>query len=434
MGNGQKISIDKAWEILFEEYNIISRIAVNGLFTIKASEINTVKEARLMAKFDQSTHLPDVFQNNNLSILPISRGEYIIGPFQTHKKIDYPKCTPTLVDIPNLETIDYTNLYSEASALLFAYNSGIIKDIVNSANIYYTVNGRMSSGCFDYYINNKSEKKAPQKIMVRNAQVEIDAGYEFENGFCIVEAKNVAVEEILIRQLYYPYRLWASKISKPVIPLLMVYSNDIFHFFQYEFVDVTDYNSLTLISYKSYSFADEVITLDEIINIWKSIKAPREPAITFPQADSFSRVIDLLSILYEHGLTHEKVTIKYEFDPRQTNYYISACEYLGLIERTHNIKRERMYQLSPEAQNIMSLRYKEKYLMLIRKIFERPVFYKAFEVIIKYKKKPDKNEICSIMKQVHLSINQTTIERRSSSVRSWINWILQIADNDEYSE
>jgi hypothetical protein len=126
MGNGQKISIDKAWEILFEEYNIISRIAVNGLFTIKASEINTVKEARLMAKFDQSTHLPDIFQNNNLSILPISRGEYIIGPFQTHQKIDYPKCTPTLVNIPNLETIDYTNLYSEASALLFAYNSGII--------------------------------------------------------------------------------------------------------------------------------------------------------------------------------------------------------------------------------------------------------------------------------------------------------------------
>ncbi|MDR0402629.1 MAG: hypothetical protein LBH35_03465 [Treponema sp.] len=75
-----------------------------------------------MAKFDQSTQLPDVFQKNALSILLISRGEYIIGPFQTHEKILYPKCKPTLVGIPDLETIDYTNLYSEASALLFAKN------------------------------------------------------------------------------------------------------------------------------------------------------------------------------------------------------------------------------------------------------------------------------------------------------------------------
>jgi hypothetical protein len=434
MGNGQKITIDKAWKILFTKHDIISRVSANGFFKIKSSEINTVKEARLMAKFDQSTQLPDVFQNNDLSILPISRGEYIIGPFQTHEKIAYPKCKPTLVDIPNLETIDYTNLYSEASALLFAYNSGMIKDIANSANIHYTVNGRMSSGCFDYYINNNSGAKPSQKISVQNAQVEIDAGYEFENGFCIVEAKNVAVEEILIRQLYYPYRLWTGKISKPVIPLLMVYSNDIFHFFRYEFFDFSNYNSLKLISYKSYTFADEVITLNEIIDLWRSIKSPKEPKITFPQADSFARIIDLLSILFEHGLTREDVTIKYKFDPRQTNYYISACEYLGLIERTNNIMGERKYQLSAEARKIMNLRYKEKYMALIKRILECSVFYRAFEFIIKYNKIPDKNEICQIMKKSHLAINQTTIGRRSSTVRSWIDWILRIIDDNEYSE
>jgi hypothetical protein len=434
MGNGQKITIDKAWKILFTKHDIVSKVSTNGFFKIKASEINTVKEARLMAKFDQSTQLPDMFQNNNLSILPISRGEYIIGPFQTHKKIDYPKCKPTLVDIPNLETIDYTNLYSEASALLFAYNSGIIKDIVNSANIHYTVNGRMSSGCFDYYINSNNHTKSQQKIIVQNAQVEIDAGYEFENGFCIVEAKNIAVEEILIRQLYYPYRLWTDKISKPVIPLLMIYSNDIFHFFQYDFLDINNYNSLKLISYKSYTFADEVITLNEIINLWKSIKSPKEPKITFPQADSFIRIIDLLSILFERGLTREDVTIKYEFDPRQTNYYISACEYLGLIERTDNIIGEREYQLSSKAREIMNLHYKEKYMALIKKILECPVFYKTFEFIIKHNKIPNKDEICAIMENSHLSINQTTIGRRSSTVRSWIDWILRIIDNNEYPE
>lgn len=431
MGNEQKITIEKAWKILFEKHDIVSKVSADGSFKIKASEINTVKEARLMAKFDQSSQLPDVFRSNNLSILPISRGEYIIGPFQTHEKVIYPRCKPAFVKVPDLETIDHTNLYSEASALLFAYNSGIIKDIVNSEAIYYTVNGRMSSGCFEYYIQNNGGIGSPQKIMVQNAQVEIDAGYEFADGFCLVEAKNIAVEEILIRQLYYPYRLWTSKISKPVIPLLMVYSNDVFHFFQYGFSDSTLYNSLQLIFYKSYTFAAEKITLEAILDLWKTIKTTSEPKTTFPQADSFVRIIDLLSILFEHELTKEEVTIKYEFDPRQTDYYITACEYLGLVERI-TVNGERGCQLSAEAKRIMNLRYKEKYLGVIKKIFERSVFYKAFEFMAKNNKIPNKNEICAIMHDAHLPnpINQTTIGRRSSTVRSWIEWIVSMADND----
>lgn len=55
--------------------------------------------------------------------------------------------------VPNLQTIDYTNLYSESSALLFAYNSGIIADILGGEAVF-TVNGRMSSGSFSYWVRN----------------------------------------------------------------------------------------------------------------------------------------------------------------------------------------------------------------------------------------------------------------------------------------
>jgi hypothetical protein len=430
MENSKKITIDKAWEILFEKHDIISKISKKGSFKIKSYEINLVKESRLMAKFDQSTQLPEIFQHHKLSILPISRGEYIIGHFQTHTKVLYQKSKPIFVSIPHLETLDYTNLYSESAALLFAYNSGIIQDMTNSTRVHYTVNGRMSSGCFEFYINNG---KSSEKITVQNAQVEIDAGYEFNDGFCIVEAKNIAVEEMIIRQLYYPYRLWTGKIQKPVIPLLMVYSNDIFHFFQYIFEDINNYNSLKLISYKSYTFENETITLDEIIEIWKSIKTPIESKITFPQADSFIRIIDLLSILFEHELTREEVTLQYEFDPRQTDYYITACVYLGLVERIR-INGEKGYQLSVKSKHIMSLRYKQKNLALIKKVLERPVFHKAFGFVIKNNKIPNKNKICDIMNKAHLSINQTTIERRSSTVRSWLDWILRTANTENYEE
>ena len=123
MADREKTTIDKAWEILFEKYNIVSNVSVLGSFQIKASQINEVKEARLMAKFDQSSQLPAIFKQNNFSILPISRGEYTIGNFNIYKKLEYKKTIPEKVDIPQLETLDHTNLYSEASALLFAYNN-----------------------------------------------------------------------------------------------------------------------------------------------------------------------------------------------------------------------------------------------------------------------------------------------------------------------
>jgi hypothetical protein len=214
----------------------------------------------------------------------------------------------------------------------------------------------------------------------------------------------------------------------------MVFSNDVFHLFQYTFEDINCYNSLKLISYQAYTFADETISLNEIIEIWKGIKICKEPEVTFPQADTFTRVIDLLSILFEHGLTREEVTMKYEFDPRQTNYYIAACDYLDFIERIKNINGEIEYQLSIEARNIMALSYKQKNLALVKRILERPVFNKAFEYIIQNNKIPNKKEVCDIMHSAHLSINQTTIGRRSSTVVSWIDWILRIANNEDYAE
>jgi hypothetical protein len=144
-------------------------------------------------------------------------------------------------------------------------------------------------------------------------------------------------------------------------------------------------------------------------------------------------IADLLSILYDHELTRESVTTQYEFDIRQTDYYITACVYLGLVERI-NIDGESGCKLSTESKHIMALHYKQKKLALIKKIFERPIFYKSFEFIIQNNRIPNKNEICIIMNNSNLSINQTTIERRSSTVRSWLDWILRIANSDNYIE
>jgi hypothetical protein len=426
----QKINIEAAWRNLFEKHDIVSRVSKDGSFRISASEINLVKEARLMAKFDQSSQLPAIFRENNLSILPVTRGEYIIGPFATHKKVEYTAVKPSPVNIPDLQTLDSTNLYSEASALLFAYNSGIIGDILGEPKVALTVNGRMSSGSFAYEIDNRNTPNERARISVQNAQVEIDAGYESSRAFCVCEAKNIAAEELLIRQLYYPYRLWSGKISKPVVPVFLVFSNDVFHVFIYKFEDMEFYNSIRLLEHRAYTFADEDISLQEVIALWKNTPPIAEPEVPFPQADSFERVLDLLSVLSEASLTRDEVTLQYEFDPRQTNYYISACEYLGLIEREENVSGEREYKLSPAARAIMRQRYKPKHLALMKKILENPVFHKVFGLTLESSAVPDKRTICKVMDECNLRIGQTTIDRRASTVRAWIDWILALSVSD----
>lgn len=425
------IGIGQAWEILFDRHHIAERVDREGSFQISAAEINTVKEARLMAKFDQSSRLPEVFKKNRLSILPITRGEYVIGPFETHAKVDYTPVPVRQVKIPELSTIDYTNLYSEASALLFAYNSGIFEDVTGAERMYFTVNGRMASGSFSFRINDVRRSGCQTGLSVANAQVEIDGGYECDRSFLICEAKNIASEELLIRQLYYPFRLWQGKLKKTVIPAFMVYSNDIFHIFLYEFTDYADYNSLKLTEHRAYTFADEAITRDDLLEVFRSVGLSlQEPEAVFPQADSFERVVDLLSVLYEKSLTRDEVTLKYEFDERQTNYYISACEYLGFIQRETNEEKERVYSLTGEAKELMGMRYKKKYLGLVKKILARPVFYHAFLLAVMRDEVPDKAQICRLMKDAGLGLSDSTILRRSATVRGWIAWIFGLEKPD----
>lgn len=420
----KKSGIDAAWEILFERHHILERIERDGRFSISSAEINTVKEARLMAKFDRSAQLPQIFRANRLSILPTARGEYVVGPFRTHREVVYNEVRPRIVRVPALQTLDRANLYSEASALLFCYNSGMFAQELGSDHVSFTVNGRMSSGTFDFRIHDARAGERTHDISVVNAQVEIDAGYETPECFCICEAKNMASEELLIRQLYYPWRLWTPKIAKPVVPLFLVFSNDLFHAFQYRFEDAEDYNSLTLVSHTAYAFGGEALCLEDLGRLWKNTVPGPEPDEPFPQADSFARVVDLLSVLHEGDLSRDEVTLKYEFDPRQTDYYITACQYLGLAERWQGDGAAGV-RLTAGARRMLGLGYREKYLELMARVLRRPVFHRALGLALRQGSIPNKNLVIRLMLEAGLPLNETTMARRSSTVRGWIGWMLE---------
>ncbi len=79
---------DIAWIKLFEKYKIAENVIRNSAFEIKSAQINEFREARLMTKFDYKSQLPEIFTENKLSILPNSRGSYIISNFETFKEFE----------------------------------------------------------------------------------------------------------------------------------------------------------------------------------------------------------------------------------------------------------------------------------------------------------------------------------------------------------
>ncbi|MEG4071266.1 translation elongation factor [Microcoleus sp. Pol14C2] len=424
MSKSQKTANDKAWEILFERHKILEEVEKNGFFEIASGQINQERESRLMAKFDHSVNLPDIFRDNDLSILPISRSKYVIGKFDTHFEVKYDSEIEVIPFEfpPGIESIDYTNLYSESSALHCAFNIGIIDDLFGEKTAY-TVSGRMSTESFDFNIINSLANK-PYSIKVKNSQCEIDAGFESNNYFVLIEAKNYAIDDFLIRQLYYPYRLWSKKMAKKVIPVLMTYSNDIFSFFIYEFSNDENYNSLKLREQKNYTIAPEEIQRSDVDMVLNNIKLIAEPDVPFPQADKFERVVDLLSLLLERDLTKDDITENYEFDRRQTDYYTNAGLYIGIIENyKDSLTKKVTFCLTSEGRSILHKRPKLKYLELINKILERQVFYLVFQLALKQGGIPPKDAICTIISENRPDINDTTIKRRYFTVQGWISWI-----------
>ncbi|NER35888.1 MAG: translation elongation factor [Oscillatoria sp. SIO1A7] len=426
-----KTKNDIAWDKLFKQYNILEEIAENGLFVIEAAQINQERETRLMVKFDSQDKLPKLFRDNHLSILPISRSQYVIGNFETHLKVEYDRSIKIVAwEFPEeLESIDPSNLYSESSALHCAFNLGIINDVLLEPTLFYTVSGRMSTGEFNFQIKNSLDE-GQLTIEVKNSQCEIDGGFEGENCFVLIEAKNYFVEDFLIRQLYYPYRLWSQKLSKKVIPVLMTYSNNIFTFFIYEFENDIDYNSIKFIEMKRYNIAPEKIYSTDVDNIFHQVKIVPEPDVSFPQADRFERLVDLLSLLVEKDLTKDELTQNYQFDSRQTNYYTDAGRYIDLVDKYQDTEtKEIFFSLTDEGRDILGKQPRIKYLDLIGKILEKEVFYKAFELTLQNGEIPLKQEIGEIILEVRSDLNPTTAGRRASTVRGWINWILdQIQD------
>lgn len=418
---------DAAWESLFDKYHILAEIERNGQFVISANQIKEFREPRLMTKFDHKINLPNIFVANNLSILPIARGDYVISSFSAYKEFDEPSQDVQRISIPaHIQSLMPQFLVSEAIALNCANACGILNDFLEDDELVPTVSGRMSSGSFEFGINTAFGTK---NITVSNSQIEIDAAYEGIHYLSLFEAKRDLSDDFLVRQLYYPFRVWSERITKTVKPVFLIFSNGMFNLYQYQFEDPQNYNSLIIAKQRNYVIATE-ICLADIENLLRTVPLVQEPDISFPQADRMSRIVNLVELLNEKPMTKQDITSEYAFDERQTNYYTDAGRYLGLIDKTHDEDGNILFQLSAGGHRIMGLEYKERQLALVTQILMHKVFNETLKLHLQCGEMPDKQTIIRIMKRSNLYRVEadSTYLRRSSTVVGWVNWILGIIE------
>jgi hypothetical protein len=429
MNNSPKSLNDAAWERLFLKYDILNHIDVNSRFEISASQIKEFREPRLMVKFDHTINLPKIFFDNRLAILPITRGSYVISHFEAYHKFEDNSAPVAKFSLPAyIQSLDSNNIYSEAIALNCAVAAGIIEDFLQDEDLVSTVYGRMGSGSFDFVITN-SRNSTPCRIQVNNSQIEIDAAYEGVKGLALFEAKRDLSNDFLVRQLYYPFRVWQGRITKPVRSLFLVYSNSIYRLYEYVFQDPRNYCSLVLTKQKNYSIEDINIEITDIQTVLKRVVMVHEPQIPFPQADNFERVINICELLNERELSRNSITEQYAFDARQTNYYTDAARYPGLLEK-QNDGRIPIYRLSEKGKKILNLNYKQRQLAYCDMIVSHKVFGNVLRKCLENGNMPTTNEIIQIMKASDLYNvkSDSTFERRSSTVKGWLNWVLGLVN------
>lgn len=241
---------DAPWDAIFHKYSIDAHDFSASPYIIAAEQIKEAtkhfsktneKEVRILCKQDTREDRPEIFKKLGLFLLPIKNGQYAI--IKGDGYIDIPPiATSPIIYINKLDFALETSCIgnSEMQHLDFAYATSLIRTFFNDNSLVLTIRGRKYTPAFDFNINT-------QCISVQSVQTEIDAGYEGKDTVVLIEAKNTATSNVIIRQLYYPFRQWSTYTKKQVVTLFFEKRDNNYLLWQFNFTDIYDYNSINIV-------------------------------------------------------------------------------------------------------------------------------------------------------------------------------------------
>lgn len=411
--------LNSTWNHLFTELKILESISLNGSFEIKAKYIKKYREPRLMTKFDSYEQMPIIFQQNNLGIFPISREAYLIGKYNLFHPLTKETITSKIIDQKNhYESLDLSKIDSESEAIQIAYLNGILSDFLHDYKIVPTFFGKKGVGVFDFKVKDKEGNIYP--IKVDGGIMEVDSSFESDDNFVIVEAKKSLPENFLIRQLYYPFRYFSEKVKKRIRLVFLIHNQDKFYLFEYKFNELDVYNSIELISTKTYVLNKIDFLENKLIEVLKSSKIQNEPLVPFPQANNLKRVFEICDFLAKNVFSKIDIKKNQDFHLRQVDYYLNAGIYLELIK-----KENKIYSLTLLGQELQKSALKEKYFIIYKALCKRKVFNEIFKQILLNGEKLDKSLVQKNMSNAQLFKvkKASTLKRRVSTVYKWVQEI-----------
>jgi hypothetical protein len=246
------VANSKAWLKICNDYKVLEHNFNNSPFALSAAQIKKAcqrfrktseKEVRILCKQDTREDRPDIFIKNNLFLLPVKNGFYNIIKGEGY--VDIPQIN-TSIEIYSqkldfaLETSKIGN--SEMQHLDYAYANSLIRTFMKDNSLVLTIRGRKYTPSFNFCVNK-------QIISVTSVQTEVDAGYEGKEQIVLIEAKSFKSTNIIIRQLFYPYRQWQEVSNKKVVTLFFekTLNNNIYYIWQFEFTNPNNYNSIKLV-------------------------------------------------------------------------------------------------------------------------------------------------------------------------------------------
>lgn len=205
-------------------------------FGIKPSK----NEIRLLNYCPTLQERPDFFKKHNIFNVPMNRktSYWIKGTksmngyfdFTGNKTIQNNK--PEKIELPRKDLDPIYNIgESESTAISLSFYNGLFK---KKKSKYYNLSPSaklllwdkqiiQKATNFDFYVKTKQNK-----ISATGGTWEPDAVYADDNTVLIIEAKKNMNKDYMIRQLYYPYRIFSehmkiSKDSREIKTLYLLY-------------------------------------------------------------------------------------------------------------------------------------------------------------------------------------------------------------------
>jgi hypothetical protein len=340
------------------------------------------EEPRLMAKMDTIEDQPQIFRDDGVFLLPISRQAYAIvkgnGYHQLEKFLEPPIVHKTSYPFP----ISGSDVISERVYLDYAFSSGLLAKFAGTSNLNISFGDKRTTPPFSFKVNESI-------IQVDRAQIEIDAVYESRDEIIVVEAKIGLPTNFSIKQLYYPFRTFFGRKKVRNIffcfdPKLKTYS-----FGEYKFKSSEDFESIEFVSSKRYEIEiSDVISAKEYRKIRPTIRED------IPQANDINKIIQFPYRVFDGYDTSEKMIDAFCF-----------------------------VRLTPKAEVLLNLPPEQKSTFVCKLLLEFPLMNKIFlDISVNHNKVVTRQEIVDML-QNYSHLTGDTLGRRAQTIIAWFRWI-----------